>query len=206
MQFLLSTVWALSPSLVSLSSSSNMLLMTFPRTKHPLQPRPSQHSSQWAMSISARDEGLRSSDTRWQMDPHSKFYSFFCCLNIPFIIFTANLNLIDHARCLFWWCQADCCLTLSILQLQLFLDWSWRLFLWLWSWMEVTSTSWHPRMTRAPSCTWVRLGCTNIMTQCMAPIPAVLHIAPCPNPTRCRLLVRVLIKICAKTKFLSLFP
>ena len=119
MQFLLSTVWALSPSLVSLSSSSNMLLMTFPRTKHPPQPRPSQHSSQWAMSISARDEGLRSSDTRWQMDPHSKFYSFFCCLNIPFIIFYCQFKFD-------WSCQMPVLMVSSrspfdSLQLQFFL-------------------------------------------------------------------------------------
>ena len=28
-------------------------------------------------------------------------------------VFAGNLNLIDSARCLFWWCQADCSLTFS---------------------------------------------------------------------------------------------
>ena len=106
-------------------------------------------------------------------------------------VFTGNLNLIDSARCLFWWCQADCSLTFSSSNFIstnrddyfCVFDPEWK---------------WHPdvhRMTRASSCTWVRLGCTAIMTQCMPSIPAVLHIAPCSFAAWCSSLGRVVIKI-----------
>lgn len=102
--------------------------------------------------------------------------------------FTANLNLIDPARCLLWWCQANCSLTLlsgsnvfSTNRDDYFCD------------SLMLNGSDILRMTRAPSCPWVTLGCTGIMTQCMPRIPAELHISPYCS-TWCRLLVRILIK------------
>ena len=131
---------ALSLSLVSLSPSSDMLLMTFPRTKHPLQPRPSQHSSQWAMSISAWDEGLTPSDNTWQMDYHFKFWSFFCCFDVLWISFYWQFKFD-------WFCQMPVLMVSSRLQFdsqvpilsQLIVT---IIFVFLWSWMEVTS--WRP--------------------------------------------------------------